>query len=89
MVQAEEAGVEGLADSAVIAACLRLVPVVSDTVGVMDVKDGSEGGDMMATGASSEVGKSVAEKGATAEETTDSFGLAFETANSRDLDGRR
>ena len=88
-MQAEEAGVEGLADSAVIAACLRFVPVVSVMVGVIGVKGGSEGGDMIATGASSEAGKSVAEKGATAEETTDSFGLAFETANSRDLDGRR
>lgn len=83
-------GVDGTVESAAITACLRFVPVVSDEVGgVIDGKGSSEEGGMMATDVSSVLDKSVAEKGATAGETTDSFGFAFETAKSRDFDDRR
>ena len=83
-------GVDGPMDSAVIAACLRFVPVISDEVGgVMDGKGSSDGGGMIATGVSPVLGRSVVEKGATAGETTDSFGFTFETAKRRDFDERR
>lgn len=83
-------GFEGPVDSAAIAACLRFVPVISGaTGGVIDGKANSVGGLMIATEGSPVLGSRVAEKGAAAGDTMESFGLAFDTANSRDLEERK